>query len=52
MWEASQLAGKRRHLQHVDEPAAVQPGEPPRDPVVGGGHGDGGAVPAGDEADP
>ena len=43
--------GKRRHLQRIDEPAAAQPGEPPHDPVVGGGHRDGGPVAAGGKAD-
>src|SRR5829696_6574196 len=43
--------GKRYYLQPIGEPAAAQPGEPAHDPVVGGGHRDGGAVPAGDKAD-
>jgi hypothetical protein len=43
--------GKGRHREHAGEPAAAQLGEPAHDPVVGGGHHDGGAVPAGDKAD-
>ena len=43
--------GKRRDRHHAGEPAAAQPGEPAHDPVVGGGHRDGGAVAAGGEAD-